>query len=76
MQRRAAQVTAPQLAPHAHRAGELASQSVAVMEQLNAEAGVQSPLAQEPPPSIKVFVKLNSEFVSELGVLEQACPAT
>jgi hypothetical protein len=36
----------------------------------------RAPLAQEPPPSIKVFVKLNSEFVSELGVLDQACPAT
>ena len=70
-------MTAPQLAPHAHRAGELASQSLAVMEQLTAEAGAQSPPpAQEPPPSIKVFVKLNGEFVSELGVLEQACPAT
>lgn len=75
MRQRAGRVGAPGLAVHAHRAADLAQQSLTVMKQMQEQAAAQDPLSRQVPASAYTFAVINREFTGQMRALQDACPA-
>ncbi len=71
---RAQNVTDPKLSARAVELADLASQFVAKLPRLRAEASAQAPGAPAPPVVYEMSV-LNDQITAQLGELAKACPA-
>lgn len=71
---RAAAVNEPQLAEHARRVGELATQSVHLVDQLRVEENARELLDFGPPPSLETYAQVSAAFNDEVAALDAACP--
>lgn len=60
------------LAQHAERLAALASQTVEVVGQARDDPS-QSPVS-EPPPWVRAYAQLNTQFKEEVSALSSACP--
>jgi len=67
----AADISDPQLAPHARKVSDLAEQTVEIVKR--ARADNTSPTAPGPPAWVQDYAKMNVEFEREMSALEQAC---
>ena len=74
LERRAREVTAPELAPHARRAADLAGQLITLMHQVRSEGSAQDPFDTELPPSAQAYAKVGTLFNTEMTTLKDACP--
>jgi hypothetical protein len=73
MQQLAADVTDPDLAPHAHQLAALATETVKVVQE--ARRDTSGVLDTGPPPWAKTYGSMAKQFHNELQNLNSACPA-
>jgi hypothetical protein len=67
----AADISDPQLAPHARKVSDLAEQTVEIVKR--ARTDNTPPTAPGPPAWVQDYAKMNVEFDREMSALEQAC---
>lgn len=69
----ASHIANPDLAAHAEKAADLAGQSVSIVEEARNDSN--QPTRSGPPPWVKRYAEIDSQFRAELESLRTACPA-
>ena len=73
MRNYAEEISEPQLAPHADKVADLASQTVTIVQEARDDSAQAPPSG--PPAWVQEYAQANLQYRNELAALEKGCPA-